>query len=152
MPLCLRERSESSLLCVHDGTRITELYRGCSIYASDSGDHFGDELPGAASGFPDVLANGAHMQRVCGGWGIFHDAGRGVDCRGAAGQAGAGAEEEAVNRMLSKFSPLPCLALAVLASLFCAAARGDVLWDGDASKGIKVFGSLNAVNGTVTVE
>ncbi len=52
----------------------------------------------------------------------------------------------------SDFSTLPCLVFAVMASLSWPAARADVLWDGDASKGIKVFGDLNAVNGTVTVE
>jgi len=39
----------------------------------------------------------------------------------------------------------------MLASILCGQADSAVLWDGDASKGTGVFGSLQPVNGTISV-
>src|ERR1043165_3414625 len=45
------------------------------------------------------------------------------------------------------------MVVAALAAGFVAAeARAALLWDGDASKGTGVFGNLQPVNGTITVE
>jgi hypothetical protein len=38
-----------------------------------------------------------------------------------------------------------------LVAFFPRSAKGDLLWQGDASKGTAVFGNLQAVNGTINV-